>query len=111
MILCSKWYYSTVYHYDIFFSVNLVQDQRLRGTADMGAPPQQNNWTADKAIDGNPNQNYFSNSCAITDVDGNHNASIWWKVWLKQRYNVAYIEIYFRSDSKYLNFQKHFNLR
>lgn len=104
MILCSKWYYSTVYQYDIFFSVNLVQDQGLRGTADMGAPPQQNNWTAGKAIDGNTNQNYSSNSCAITDVEQNRNTSIWWKVWLQNKYNVAFLEIYFRSDSKYLTF-------
>lgn len=72
----------------------------------MGAPPQQNAWTAGKAIDGNIDQNYLSNSCAITDVEGNHNTSTWWKVWLKKKFNVAYIEIYFRSDSKYLTFFK-----
>lgn len=111
MIFCSKWYHSTVYDYYIFFSVNLVQDQGLTGKADMGAPPQQNNWTACKAIDGNTSQNYLSNSCAITDVEHNRNTSIWWKVWLQKKYNVAFLEIYFRSDSKYLTFQKHFNWR
>lgn len=104
MIFCSIWYHSTVYDYDIFFSVNLVQDQGLRGKADMGAPPQQSTWTAGKAIDGNTNQSYSSNSCAITDVEKYYNTSIWWKVWLQKKFNVAYIEIYFRSDSKYLRF-------
>lgn len=94
-----------------FFLVNLVQDQGFRGKADMGAPPHQPAWTADKAIDGNTNQNYSSNSCAITDVEKYHNTSIWWKVWLQKKFNVAYIEIYFRSDSKYLRvFLKAFKL-
>lgn len=65
----------------------------------MGAPPHQPAWTAGKAIDGNTSQDYTSNSCAITDVDGNRNTSIWWKVWLQKKFNVAYIEIYFRSDT------------
>lgn len=90
------------------FSVNLVHDQSLKGTADMGAPPHQPAWTAGKAIDGNTSQDYTSNSCAITDVDGNRNTSIWWKVWLQKKFNVAYIEIYFRSDSKYLIFFESF---
>lgn len=84
------------------FLVNLVHDQQLVGIADMGAHPQKNTWTAAKAIDGGTNQDYSSGSCAITDVVGNRNTSIWWKVWLQNKYNVAYIEIYFRSDSKYL---------
>eukprot|EP00105_Crassostrea_gigas_P046694 XP_019930842.1 PREDICTED: uncharacterized protein LOC109621204 [Crassostrea gigas] len=81
--------------------VNLVhdRDQQLFGTADMGAPAQKNTWTAGNAIDGNTNQDYLSDSCAITDVDRNRNTFTWWKVWLKQRFNVAYIEIYFRSDT------------
>lgn len=89
-----------------FFPVNLVQDQGLSGIADMGAPPQQKAWTAGKAIDGNTNQDYLSNSCAITDVDKYQNTSIWWKVWLQKKFNVAYIEIFFRSDSKYYIFFK-----
>lgn len=83
------------------FAVNLVNEQGLRGTADMGAAPEQPVWTAGKAIDNNTNQNYSSNSCAITDFDRNRNTSIWWTVWMKQKFNVAYMEIYFRSDSKY----------
>lgn len=84
------------------FAVNLVNDQGLRGTAAMGAAPQKPAWTAGKAIDGNTNQNYHSDSCAITNVDGNRNTSIWWKMWLQRKFNVAYIEIYFRSDSNYM---------
>lgn len=71
-------------------------------SASMGAAPQQPAWTAGKAIDGNTNQDYISNSCAITNVDRNRNTAIWWKVWLEKRFSVAYIEIYFRSDSKYM---------
>lgn len=82
------------------FAVNLVHDQGLTGSASMGAAPQQRAWTAGKAIDGNTNQSYSSNSCAITDLNRNRNTSIWWTVWLHRRYNVAYIEIYFRSDCK-----------
>lgn len=82
------------------FAVNLVNEQGLRGLAAMGAPPEQPAWTADKAIDNNTNQYYLSNSCAITDFDRNRNTSIWWTVWMKKKFNVAYIEIYFRSDSK-----------
>lgn len=84
------------------FAVNLVHDQGLIGAASMGAAPQQPAWTADKAIDGNTNQDFISNSCAITNFDGNRNTAIWWRVWLERRFNVAYIEIYFRYDSKYM---------
>lgn len=76
----------------------------------MGALPHQPAWTAGKAIDGNTDQSYLSNSCAITDVDRNRNTYTWWKVWLQKKFNVAYIEIYFRSDSKYLIFLKAFKL-
>lgn len=84
------------------FEVNLVHDQGLTGAAAMGAAPERPAWTAGKAIDGNTNQNYLSNSCAITNFDGNRNTSIWWTVWLQKRFSVAYLEIYFRSDSKYM---------
>ena len=66
----------------------------------MGANPQNPEWSAVKAIDGNTNQSYMSNSCAITDFKTNQNTSIWWRVWLERPFNIAYLEIYFRSDSK-----------
>lgn len=67
----------------------------------MGAPPQIKAWDANKAIDGNVSQNYLSNSCAMTNTDQNRNTSIWWKVWLQNQFNVAYLEIYFTSDSEF----------
>lgn len=81
------------------FSVNLVRDEGLRGIAIMGANPQNPEWSANKAIDGNTDQRYVASSCAITDFTENHNTTIWWKVWLMRKFNVAYLEIYFRSDS------------
>ena len=90
--------------------VNLVHDQGLVANADMGAQPQNHAWSANKAIDGNTNQSYLSNSCAITDWGGNRNTSIWWKIWLERPFNIGYLEIYFRADSTFflLLFQKRF---
>lgn len=91
----------TIINYEYFdVSVNLVFEQGLRGNAAMGAPPQVKAWYANKSIDGNVSQDHKSDSCAITDVEGNRNTSIWWKVWLQKQFNVAYLEIYFRSDSE-----------
>ncbi|XP_065939059.1 laminin subunit beta-1 [Magallana gigas] len=78
--------------------VNLVQDQGLNGVATMSASPANPAWTASKAIDGDTRQNYTLNSCAITDIS-HHYASVWWKVWLLRPFNIAYLEIYFRSDA------------
>ena len=80
--------------------MNVAYDQGMRAHAAMGASPQEPQWTAYKAIDGNTSQIYMSNSCAITDWYGNRNTSIWWSVWLERQYNIAYLEIYFRIDSK-----------
>ena len=66
----------------------------------MGALPQRQAWSADKAVDGNTSQYYASDSCAITDIENNRNTTIWWKVWLQRSFNVAYLEIYFRVDSR-----------
>lgn len=89
--------------YCLYFavSVNLVFEQGFRGKAAMSANPLNPAWTAIKAIDGNVSQDYRSDSCAITDVEGNRNTSIWWKMRLQQSFNVAYLEIYFRSDSEF----------
>lgn len=64
----------------------------------MGARPFHPAWSADKAVDGNTYQDYASNSCAITDVGTN--TTIWWKVWLERPFNIAYLDIYFRSDGR-----------
>uniref|UniRef100_K1RAV5 Tyrosine-protein kinase receptor Tie-1 n=1 Tax=Magallana gigas TaxID=29159 RepID=K1RAV5_MAGGI len=55
--------------------VNLVSEQGLKGKAAMGADPEKPDWTAIKAIDGNPSQDYQSDSCAITNVDENRCSS------------------------------------
>lgn len=57
-------------------------------------------WIAGKAIDGNKNQDYTSNSCAISDTSHQHKntESVWWKVWLERPFNVAYLEIFFELN-------------
>ena len=80
--------------------MNLVYSQGYRGKAAMIGTPHNSAWNADKAIDGNMNQNYLSNSCAITNVDYDKRNKTYWKVWLAAPFNIAYLEIYFRSDSK-----------
>ena len=63
----------------------------------MSQPPQDPAWSADKAVDGNTDQGLL-NTCAILDYTKNYN-SVWWKVRLGKRFNVAYLEVYFRSGS------------
>lgn len=88
--------------FGIIVSVNLVYDQGLSASAAMSSYPQRAQWTASRAIDGDTNQSYKSNSCAITEA-GRY-TSIWWKVWLQRRFNIAYLEIYFRADSNFIFF-------
>lgn len=88
-------------------SVNVAHEQGFRGWTSMGAQSLDPVWSADKAIDGGTYQNYEYDSCAITNWDENRNVSIWWKVWLQSRFNIAYLEIYFRSDSMF----RYFGLR
>lgn len=58
-------------------------------------------WDANRAVDDNTNQNYSYNSCAISHVDEDKLKKSYWKVWLAPKaFNIAYLEIYFRSDSK-----------
>ena len=79
--------------------MNLVHSQGYRATAVMTGTPQ-NGWTANKAIDGNMNQGYQSNSCAISNVDRDKLERSYLKIWLASQFNIAYLEIYFRIDSK-----------
>ena len=81
--------------------MNVVHEQNMFAFAAMGAQPLNPYWLADKAIDGNTSQNYESDSCAISDWERNRNTSIWWKVWLSRPFTIAYLELYFRSDSKF----------
>ena len=89
--------------------MNLIHTQGYGGRAAMTGTPHDPQWNADTAIDGNTSQDYQSNSCAITSVDLNKLTKSYWKVWLRPRlkpwlrlnpFNIAYLEIYFRSDSK-----------
>ena len=81
------------------FLVNVVLDKRLGGKTAIGAAPHRPEWSAAKAVDGNTDQSYISNSCALTNYD-DRNTSIWWKVWLQRQFSIAYLEIYFRLDSR-----------
>lgn len=52
-------------------------------------------WTADKVVDGNINQIATGSSCAIMSFAY---TSVWLKVQLGKRFNVAYIQIFFRNE-------------
>ena len=80
--------------------MNLVHFHGYRAVAAMSGTPHNAAWTADKAIDGNTSQSYLSNSCAISDVNTDKFKRSFLKLWLTQKMNIAYLEIYFRSDSK-----------
>lgn len=68
----------------------------------MNQHPTDARWTAQRAVDGNINQLYSSNSCAVTQLHSEH---LWWKVWFNRIFNIAYLEVYLGSDSKYLYLQ------
>uniref|UniRef100_A0A8W8JR96 Uncharacterized protein n=1 Tax=Magallana gigas TaxID=29159 RepID=A0A8W8JR96_MAGGI len=61
----------------LFRKINLVHDQGLRGGATISSVPANPVWSAAKAIDGDTNQNYTANSCAISDISHQNN-SAWW---------------------------------
>ena len=81
------------------FLVNLAHDavQKLQGTASMSEPPQKPEWSAGNAVDGNNDQETHT-TCAIMDYSKDY-TSVWWKVRLERRFNVAYLEVYFRGSS------------
>ena len=81
----------------IYITVNLAYtpSQGIYGTASMSGPPQEPLWSAAKAIDGNTNQTFPN--CAVMDFSKNYR-SVWWKVRLAKRYNVAYLEVFFRKN-------------
>ena len=81
--------------------MNLVHFHGYRAVAAMSGTPHNAAWTADKAIDGNTSQSYLSNSCAISNIYTDKLKSSYLKMWFKpSTINIAYIEIYFRSESK-----------
>ena len=56
-----------------------------------------NNVGAEKAIDGRTDES----NCVLLPFINEQQSQTWWKLWLQRKFNIAYIEIYFRSDSKY----------
>lgn len=82
----------------ISFTVNVAHDvsQRLQGTATMSENHFPNTqWTAAKVVDGDINQTAAGKSCAITSFAYK---SVWLQVQLGNRFNVAYIQIFFRNE-------------
>lgn len=63
-------------------------------------------WTAEKVVDGNTNQIATAGSCAIIDFSKNY-SSVWLKVQLAigRRFNVAYIQIFFRNERSMFLFE------
>ena len=86
---------SKLYH--CLFLVNLAHTpaKGLQGTATMSQPPQVPAWSAINVVDGNTDQQNLT-TCAVMDYTKNYK-SVWWKVRLGRRFNVAYLEVYFRS--------------
>lgn len=83
----------------------------LQGQATMSEAPFPNTlWTADKVVDGNTYQSAIGGSCAIMDYDQNYK-SVWLKIQLPRRFNVAYIELYLRNEQRTLHSQLHCKLR
>lgn len=55
------------------------------------------NEGAGKALDGRTDES----NCVLLPFINEKQSQTWWKLWLQRKFNIAYIEIYFRSDSKY----------
>lgn len=73
--------------------MNVGHEYNLVARAAMGAQPLNLALSADKVFDGNISQKYGSDPCAITDWDRNTNTAVWLKMWLRWRFNKAYMEI------------------
>ena len=65
----------------------------------MSESPLNPGWSAGNAVDGNTDQELVT-TCAILDYSKNYK-SVWWKVRLRRRFSVAYLEVYFRGSSMY----------
>lgn len=92
--------YPSIYPYFLHCTVNVAHDipQGLQGTTSMnGDPFPHTQWAANKVVDGNINQTVNGGSCAILDFSKNYK-SVWLKVQLGLRFNVAYIQIFFRNE-------------
>lgn len=88
----------------LYCTVNVAHNitQCLQGTASMsGEPFPRTRWTAQKVVDGNANRSAIGGSCAIMDVS-KHYRSVWLKVEFEFRFNVAYIQLFFRNEGSML---------
>lgn len=88
-----------------YFAVNVAHapGQTLQGTASMSEYPFPNKqWIAGNVVDGNTNQTADGGSCAIMDFSKNYR-SVWMKVQLGKRFNIAYIKLFFRNELSKLN--------
>nr|XP_022310265.1 uncharacterized protein LOC111115721 isoform X2 [Crassostrea virginica] len=79
-----------------FFNLAYTPSRNIYASASMSEPPEQPSWSAARAINGNTDQTITSN-CAVMDFSKNYK-SVWWKVRLAKRYNVAYLEVFFRKN-------------
>ncbi|XP_062608945.1 cell death abnormality protein 1-like, partial [Saccostrea cucullata] len=78
--------------------VNLAHTpvQNLQGTASWNVEAHTSTWSADKVVDGDTRQDHLP-TCAIAAYGTNTYTSVWWKVWLDRKFNIAYVEIYLRT--------------
>ena len=94
-----KWWY--ILYAILFVLFNLVNvahtpAQGLQGTASMSQKPQNAQWYANRTVDGDTAQEIPF--CAVMDYSKNYK-SVWLKVRLGRRFNVAYLEVFFRGSS------------
>ncbi|XP_062613945.1 receptor-type tyrosine-protein phosphatase alpha-like isoform X2 [Saccostrea cucullata] len=80
--------------------VNLAHTpgQKLQGTASWNVDAHPSAGGADKVVDGDTRQGYLP-TCAIADYGAYTYKSVWWKVWLDRKFNIAYLEVYLRSGT------------
>ncbi|XP_025079426.1 fucolectin-like [Pomacea canaliculata] len=92
--------------YLYFFSAVLASENvALRKPArHISTPAQYYNATADKAVDGNTDGDFYHNSCTHTSEFSN----TWWKVDLMGFYNITSVQLFTRTDSygeRLINFE------
>ncbi|XP_062584810.1 protein draper-like [Saccostrea cucullata] len=95
-VLLVNFFLHTVPKISGFVNLAHAPGQALQGTASWNVVPHTSTWSADKAVDGDTRQDYLP-TCAIANYDAYTYKSVWWKVWLNRKFNIAYVEIYLRS--------------
>lgn len=82
----------------MYFVDNLASLNNYKGQASQSSS-YLNKWDADNAVDGQSDPGHDESSCSFTKGEKEYQ-SAWWKLALKSMSNVAYLQIFFRSDSK-----------